>query len=142
MKFQYIRFSLLILALILFSLPIAAIADKPENAVKFVILKIKPKDNVVGTPITVTVEAQKSNNKVDDSYQNDVTLITSGSATGGGLVDIVNGTGSLQINDFVVETVTLSLSDTEATGLDVSSTGEINFIDSGGPIGRGKYLPR
>lgn len=99
-------------------------------AVKFVILK--PTDGTVGTPVTVTIEAQKSNNQVDTAYQNDVTLVTSGSATGGGLVDIVNGVGTRGINDSVAETVILSLSDTEATGLDVSSTREVVFAPLGG----------
>ena len=51
-----------------------------------------------------------------------MTLGVSGSATGGGLVDIVNGVGTRQISDAVPETVTLSLSDTQGTGLNVSST--------------------
>ena len=117
---------MLILVLILFLLPITTIADKPVNAVKFVILD--PNDSVVGAPITVTIEAQKSNNKVDTDYQNNVTLVTDGSATGAGLVDIVNGIGTIEINDNTAETVLLSLSDTESTGLDVSSTQEVDFV--------------
>jgi len=133
MKRQHIFFSLLVFALVLFLLPIFAVAKPPDEAVKFVILKIKPKDQPVGAPVTVTVEAQKKNNKADESYQDDVTLVASGSATGEGLVDIVNGVGSLQINDLVAETVALSLSDTQSTGLDASSTEEINFV-AGVPI--------
>lgn len=125
MKRQYVYFSLLILLLALFLLPIFAVAKPPDGAVKFVILK--PSDSTVGTPVTVTIEAQKSNNQVDESYQNDVTLVASGSATGGGLVDIVNGAGTREINDLVAETVTLSLSDTESTGLDIDSTREVTF---------------
>jgi len=105
--------------------PIIAIADEPVNAVKFVILN--PGDSTVGMPVTIAIEAQKSNNQVDAAYQDDVTLIASGSATGAGLVDIVNGIGTIEINDEVAETVNLSLSDTEATGLDVSSTREVDF---------------
>lgn len=102
----------------------------PTTAVKFFILK--PSNSTVGTPVTVTIEARKSNNQVDTEYQSDVTLVTSGSATGGGLVDIVNGVGTRQINDSVAETVTLSLSDTEATGLDVDSTQQVTFSAAGG----------
>jgi len=115
----------LILALVLFLLPIVVVADPPGSAVKFVILK--PDDSIVGTPVTVTIEAQKSNNQVDTDYQSDVTLVTNGSATGAGLVDIVNGIGTIEINDEVAETVNLSLSDTKETGLDVSSTQEVDF---------------
>lgn len=126
MKFQYaIFFSLFVLVLILFLLPIFAVADKPTEAIKFVILKLS--DSTVGIPVIITIEAQKSNNQVDEFYQNDVTLIVSGSATGAGLVDIVNGIGTIEINDVVAETVALSLSDTEFTGLDVSSTHEVIF---------------
>jgi hypothetical protein len=124
MKFQYI-FPLLILAAVSFIFPIAAIADPPVNAVKFVILN--PDDSTAGTPVTITIEAQDSEDQVDESYQNDVTLVTDGSATGAGLVDVVNGVGTIEINDDVAETITLSLSDTEATGLDASSTEEVEF---------------
>jgi hypothetical protein len=110
---------------ILFFFPLVAYAAPPLAAVKFVILQ--PADSTVGTAVAVTIEAQKKNNKVDVDYQSDVTLVTSGSATGGGLVDITNGVGTISINDFVAETVTLSLSDTQSTGLDVSSTQDVVF---------------
>ncbi len=104
---------------------ILAKAAQPTNAVKFVILD--PDDSIVGVPVTVTVQARKSNNQIDTSYQNDVTIVASGSATGEGLVDIVNGVGTREINDEVAETVALSLSDTQGTGLDVSSAREVVF---------------
>jgi hypothetical protein len=53
--------------------------------------------------------------------------VTTGSATGGGSVDIVSGVGSIAINDTVAETVTLTLSDTQGTGLNVSSTQDVVF---------------
>lgn len=115
----------LIFSLLFFLFPAAALGVPPTGAVKFIILQ--PSNSTVGTPVTVTIEARKQNNQVDTSYQNDVTLVTSGSATGGGLVDIVNGVGTLAINDLAAETVTLSLSDTQSTGLDVSSTIQITF---------------
>ncbi|MFZ3044157.1 MAG: MBG domain-containing protein [Minisyncoccia bacterium] len=99
-------------------------------AVKFVILD--PSDGTVDAPIVVTVQAQKPDNSVDTNYQNNVTLATSGSATGGGVVDIINGVGSLNISDTVAETVGLSLTDSSATGLDVSSTQSVVF--AGGAI--------
>lgn len=114
-----------ILILVTFLFPALVFAAPPTNAVKFFI--VDPDDSVVGASVTITVEARKQNNQVDTAYQNDVTLVTSGSATGGGLVNIVNGVGTLAINDLVAETVTLSLSDTEATGLDVSSTQNVVF---------------
>lgn len=122
------------LLLIYFLAPAFVGAAPPAVAVKFVILQ--PSDSTVGTPVTVTVEARKQNNQVDTSYQNDVTLVASGSATGGGLVDIVNGVGTREINDSVAETVTLSLSDTQSTGLDVGSTREVTFSSPGGVVWR------
>ncbi|MBI1999404.1 MAG: hypothetical protein HYS74_01975 [Parcubacteria group bacterium] len=115
----------LIFSVCIFLLALYAEAAPPSGAVKFFI--VDPQDSTAGVPVTVTVQARKSNNQVDTAYQSDVTLIASGSATGGSLVAIVNGTGTREINDSVAETVTLSLSDTEGTGLDVSSTQSVVF---------------
>ena len=118
--------------LFLLLLPFVVVAAPPTGAVKFVILD--PNDSIIGVPVSVTIQAQKSNNKVDTNYQDNVTLVASGSATGGGLVEIVNGTGVIEINDNVAEAVTLSLSDTEETGLDVSSTQDVIFTLSGAGV--------
>jgi hypothetical protein len=96
-------------------------------AVKFVI--IQPSNGTVDSPIAVTIQAQKPDNSVDTNYQSDVTLSLSGSATttGAGLVDIINGVGTKNISDTVAETVNLSLTDSQGTGLDVSSTKTVTF---------------
>lgn len=96
-----------------------------QAATKFVI--VVPTSGTVGSPVTVTVQAQKSDNSIDTNYQSDVTLNTTGSATGAGLVDIVNGVGTKNISDTVAETVTLSLTDSQSTGLDISSTQPLMF---------------
>ncbi len=112
---------------IIFSIIYAAVAAKPPSgAVKFVI--IDPDDGVVGTPSTITVEAQKSNNQVDGAYQEDVELVAGGSATGDGRVYVTNGIGTIDISDTVAETVDLSLLDTYGTGLDVSSVQTLTFV--------------
>jgi hypothetical protein len=95
------------------------------HATQFVI--VNPTDGVVGTPVTVTVEARDAGNSVFTGENRDVTLVVSGSATGGGLVDIVDGTGTIEIDDLVAETVNLSLSDSRGTGLNVSSTQNVVF---------------
>jgi hypothetical protein len=95
------------------------------QATKYVI--VDPTDGVVGTPVTVTVEARDANNAVFTDENRDVTLVVNGSATGGGLVDIVNGTGTIDVSDLVAETVSLSLSDSRGTGLNVSSTQNVAF---------------
>jgi len=97
----------------------------PIVAAKFII--VDPGNGSINVPITVTIRAEDLNGNIDTAYQNDVTLIVSGSATGGGLVNIVNGVGTAQINDTVAETISLSLSDTQATSLDANSTAQINF---------------
>ena len=111
----------------------------PPGAAKFVILD--PTDSNAGTAVTVTVQAQRSDNTVDTDFQADVTLAASGSATGEGLVDIVNGQGTRQVNDTAAETVTLSLSDTEGTGLDVSSTQQVAFAEVQSGVVEGGNVP-
>lgn len=96
---------------------------------RFVI--VDPADGIAGTPVTVRVEVRDANNNLNVEEQRDVTLVTSGSATGAGLVNIANGSGTIQINDLVVETVNLSLTDSQGTGLDVSSTQSVAFNATG-----------
>lgn len=81
----------------------------------------------IDLPSTVTIQAQNALGEVADTYGQDVTLVTSGSATGAGLVNIINGVGSTTVSDTVVETVHLSLSDSQSTGLDYSSTRDVYF---------------
>jgi len=95
-------------------------------ATKFVILGGLPNTPIL-TPVAVTIQAQDAANNVVANFEADVTLVLSGSATGGGLVDIVNGVGTLMIQNAVDEAVTLSLSDSQATGLNVTSTQSITF---------------
>ncbi len=94
-------------------------------ATQFVILP--PSSGTVDAPVVVTVQAQKSGGEIDTAYQNDVTLNTAGSATGGGLVNIVNGVGTLSLSDTVAETVQLSLVDSQGTGLAVTSVQNLVF---------------
>src|SRR5205823_11329955 len=97
-------------------------------ATRFVILN--PVDGTVDAPITVTVQLQDQFGNVVSSGPDsgkDVTLNTTGSATGGGLVNIVNGVGTKSISDQVPETVNLSLSDSQITGFDVSSVQDVIF---------------
>ncbi len=81
----------------------------------------------VGNSVLVTVKAVDNSNNTDSTFQNDVTLLSTGAATGAGLVDIVNGVGTINISNTSAQTVTLSLSDTELTGLDVSATHQITW---------------
>jgi hypothetical protein len=95
------------------------------GATQFVILD--PADGTVDAAITVTVQAQDQFGNLVPTEQRDVTLTASGSATGAGLVDLVDGVGSLALSNTEPETVTLTLTDTQGTGLDVSSTQDVVF---------------
>ena len=88
---------------------------------------LNPTDGTVDAPITVTVQAWDQFGNVATGESRDVTLLTSGSATGGGRVIISNGVGTRLISDETAETVSLTLADTEVTGLDVSSTQDVVF---------------
>ena len=99
-----------------------------DAATKFVI--IDPTDGTVDAAITVTVQLQDQYGNVVTTgvdKDKDVTLNADGSATGDGLVDIVNGVGTKDISDQVAETVNLSLTDSQTTGFDVSSTQDVIF---------------
>src|SRR5947199_374647 len=97
-------------------------------ATKFVILN--PADGTVDAPVIVTVQLQDQFGNLVSSgpdKDKDVTLNTSGAATGGGVVDIVNGVGTKSISDQVAQTVNLSLSDSQTTGFNVSSVQDVIF---------------
>ncbi|MFZ2038738.1 MAG: dockerin type I domain-containing protein [Minisyncoccia bacterium] len=102
------------------------VSNAPIVANKFIIV-VSNTSAQIGTPITVTIRAVDSDENIDTTYQNDITLVTSGTATGGGFIDITNGVGSTQVNDLTAENILLSLLDTQNTGLNSSSTQSIVF---------------
>jgi len=99
----------------------------PGAATRFVI--VNPTDGTVGTPVPVTVQALDQFNNLATGESRDVTLLATGSATvaSGGLVNIAAGSGTVNVDDTVAETVTLTLSDTQSTGLNVSSQEDVIF---------------
>ena len=98
-----------------------------EAASKFVI--VDPGAGTVGIPKVITIQAEDTNNQLAATFSGGVTLVASGtSITGGGLVNLVNGVGTTTISTNIVQTVALSLSDTQATGFDVSSARSVTFI--------------
>jgi len=93
---------------------------------KFTILQ--PTNGTTDNPIPVTVQAQDQYGNLNTGYQTGVTLVTSGAtATGGGLVTIVNGVGTKNISDITPEIVTLSLTDSQNTTKNVTSTKTVNI---------------
>jgi hypothetical protein len=111
------------------------VSATPIVATRFMILDSV--DTTVGSVVTVIVRAENAGGDVDTNYQDNITLVVSGPATGGGLVNIVNGVGTKQITTTDEGIVTLSLSDTENTGLDFSSiktfsSSAVSIISIGG----------
>jgi hypothetical protein len=117
----------------------------PIVATKFIITT-SGNGGLVNTPITVTVRAVDDDNDIDTTYQSDVTLRISGSGTGEGLVNIVNGVGEVIVTSPEEESVILSLEDTEGTGLDTSYSYTLVFsktsvVPVGGGAGGGTITP-
>jgi hypothetical protein len=94
-------------------------------ATRFVILD--PADVAAGASTLVTIQVQDAGGNVVTNFQADVTLDASGGAAGGGLVDIVNGVGMVLVNSAIPQTVTLSLTDSANSGLNVTSTQDVQF---------------
>lgn len=101
---------------------------RPENrsATAFKIITTgTPRRNVA---FTVSIEAVDNFGNIDRNFQGDVSLETdSATITGEGIVSITNGEGSLVLTNSVTESVTLSLSDSQGTGIDVSCSKVITF---------------
>ena len=96
------------------------------TAVRFEI--VDPTDGTVDASITVTVRALDEFGQVVPSFTEDVTLLVTGSAVANPvLVDLESGVGTTQVSDTVAETVALSLSDTQSTGLAATSTQDVVF---------------
>ncbi len=110
----------------------AGIADASDTftvapgAVQFIFANI-PTHATAGDIVTGNVYAVDSSNNIYPSYTAGVTVTISGSAAGGGLINIVNGVGTTTITDLVGETVTIGLRDTQNTGLGVGATVNIVF---------------
>jgi len=96
------------------------------GAVKFMFGNI-PTSTTVGIPVTLNVYTVDSSNTIYPSFDGGVTVTTSGSATGGGLVAIVNGVGTTTVADATAETVALGFRDTENTGLGAVATAQITI---------------
>ncbi len=123
------------------------VSTVPIVATRIVILSAGPSQ--VGNTVLVTIQAQDNSDNIQTDYNNSVTLNVTGSATGGGVITITNGTGVASVNDFTAETVTLSLTDSNATGLDTSSVQNLTFTTapvlqpgfSGGGSGASANVP-
>ncbi len=82
--------------------------------------------NVASTQVTVQIQVRTAANVLFTAGPNrTVKLVVSGAAftlPSDGIVSLVAGTGTIKVQDFNAETVTLSLADVSNTGLAVTST--------------------
>jgi hypothetical protein len=101
------------------------------NAIRFIFANVTS-SAVVGNGVVFNIEAVNSSGTVDASFQQGVTLTVGGSGTGGGLVTIIDGIGTSTVSDNIAQTITLSLEDSQLTGLNVSSTAPVIFLP--GPV--------
>jgi hypothetical protein len=89
---------------------------------------LEPDDTPVGIPAQVILQAQSLSGDVATGFAGSVTLVAGGSASGAGRLELTGGEGWLLIRDSIAEVVELSLADSEATGLDVSSRANVEFL--------------
>jgi len=84
---------------------------------------------VIGTQTLITAQALDQFGNVDSGFTANIDLLISGNATGPVAVSIVSGVGSFQVNDSVVEDITISLVDNGTFGaLDLSSSAIISYV--------------
>ena len=86
---------------------------------KYVITSVP--DSYVNNATTVTIQAQDALGVKVGLYSGSVTLNVQGPATGGGVVTIIAGQGTIMVNDAVEQLVGLSLSTPSPDALDVSN---------------------
>lgn len=86
-----------------------------------------PLNATAGKPVTLTIEAQDDHGNVDRSFRGEVQVITTGNASGGGLVKLANGVGSVSIANKKAEKIEVSLQDVKNTGLEVFSAHDVSF---------------
>lgn len=91
---------------------------------------VAPAYATVGQQVVVTLYALDDADDVVQAFSGSVELAVSGSATGGGLVELTGGAGIAQITDGVAETVTLSMKDTKGLGIDVSDSAKTAFLQA------------
>jgi hypothetical protein len=92
------------------------------------IVILPPLDGIVDTNITVTLHALDQYKNIVTQEGRSVTLVSSGSSTGGGVATFTAGVTQKRITDSVAETITLSLLDSSNLGVNIVSTQTIVFV--------------
>jgi hypothetical protein len=103
------------------------------GAPKFFIVR-NPGSGTLRSQLPVTVEVQDAYENVVESETCEVTLTVTGSVSPSTqTVNIIEGSGTVNVLDTVLETVTISVVDDFTLGYDVSSTRTVEFLASGTP---------
>ncbi len=108
---------------------LAALTEVPGTTTQYVIDE-PPTDGTVDGTINVTVSrADQFGNPTGEPEGQGagVTLVTDGSATGGGAASSTDGVATWTLSDQVAETVNLSIIDDEVTGLIMGSGKDVTF---------------
>lgn len=83
---------------------------------------------IAGEDAAITINALDSFGNLALGHQADIDLATdSGTVTGAGTIDIINGVGAISISDAIAETVNLSLANDQGAVGDITSTQDIIF---------------
>lgn len=86
-----------------------------------------PSEGVAGEECVLSFEATDKYGNRDESFSGSITLTTTGSAQGVGVVKFKAGRAETTIVNKVAERIVLKMTDSEKTGLDVSSQSTILF---------------
>ncbi len=94
--------------------------------VAFVI--IDPQDSFVEVAVRVTVYALDEYGNINRADNRSVTLVTSGPVSGAGVVTLAQGVGVASLVSHIPQTINLSLVDSSATGVSVSSSQQLVLV--------------
>lgn len=94
----------------------------------FRIAPFNPAYSYINTPRAISIRLEFTNGSLLDTFNGEVTVQSTGSVTGDGVVTIVNGVGSISIQNSVAEVVTISLTDSGTTGYNVSNSFQLAFV--------------
>jgi hypothetical protein len=112
-----------------FAMQIGELSVMNVLATRYVI--VTSAEATADTPHVVVVQAKDGSGNVILGENRDVTLLSTGSVSGWGVVNIMNGQGSTFLESRNAgSSVTLTLSDTLLTGLDVTSSQTVGFMNT------------
>ena len=92
------------------------------------VIILNPIDGFVGTQVRVVLHALDQYQNIVTQESRSITLVLSGTATGGGVLQFNAGVINTFISDANPETVALSLANRPSASVDISSTQDVVFV--------------